>query len=286
MTETANPLIAARDAFAAEHPEERVAIGGRTWGVIDTGAGPGNKPALLLLPGTLGRADIFWQQIAALTEIRSLAVSYPASGGLVAWAADLDALLEARGLDRVAVLGSSLGGYMAQHFAATRSDRITHLFAANTLASVQGVAKRPPYSLDLWAAPIADLREGFAAAMRAQITRRPIERQMVELLLTESAGRIPEAELRARLDALKTAPDLPGVTGSPDAATVIDSADDPILPDHIRQGVRDRLAPAPGFRFAWGGHFPYVLRPELYTALIRARLRLAALPADWKSGEA
>lgn len=282
MTRIENPLIAARDAFAARFPEERLTLSDRDWGVIDTGQGV----TLLLLPGTLGRADIFWQQITALTDLRILAVSYPASGSLTDWASDLDALLDARGVERAAVLGSSLGGYLAQFYAATRPERVSHLFAANTLASVQGVSKRPPYALDLWTAPIEDLRGGFAAAMRAQATTRPVEAQMIDYLLAESGGRIPEMELRARLDALKTAPELPRVLAEASMTTVIDSADDPLLPVHIRQATRDRLAPAPGFRFAWGGHFPYVLRPDLYTALIRARLGMAPLPAAWEAGEA
>ena len=35
-----NPLISARDGFAAAHPEERVTLNTRDWGVIDAGTGP------------------------------------------------------------------------------------------------------------------------------------------------------------------------------------------------------------------------------------------------------
>ena len=59
-----NPLITARDAFAAQFPERRIALNGRDWGYLEAGQGP----ALLLIPGTLGRGDIFWQQIAALSD--------------------------------------------------------------------------------------------------------------------------------------------------------------------------------------------------------------------------
>ena len=57
-----NPLIQSRDAFAAGHPEKRITLNGREWGYIDVGQGP----VLLLIPGTLGRCDVFWQQIEAL----------------------------------------------------------------------------------------------------------------------------------------------------------------------------------------------------------------------------
>ena len=48
-----NSLIAARDRFGASHPEQRVVVNGREWGVVEAGKA---GPALLLIPGTLGCA--------------------------------------------------------------------------------------------------------------------------------------------------------------------------------------------------------------------------------------
>lgn len=282
-----NPLIAARDAFAAESPEARVSLNGRDWGVIDRLVeGSNTAPTLVLIPGTLGRADIFWQQIKALRDIRVLAISYPESGGIAEWIEDLAALLDQRGVAAAAVLGSSLGGYVAQAFAARHPDRVSHLFAANTLSSVTGIAERPPYSLDLWHAPIEQVRGGFAMAMQAWGQAHPDQADLVGFLLAESAGRIPDGEMRARLAALKEAPEL-GIDPRPASqTTVIDTEDDPLISAPMRAVVRERFAGSEGYRFSWGGHFPYVLRPDLYSGLIRARMGLADLPAAWVEGEA
>ena len=280
-----NPLMDARDAFAARHPEAREMLGGRDWGVIDGG---GEGPALLLIPGTLGRADIFWQQIEALApQLRVIAVSYPAAGGIAEWAGDLAALLMARGIERAAVLGSSLGGYLAQYLAAVQPERVAHLFAANTLHSVQGIDARQPYAQDLDTAPIEALRAGFLDAMRAWGQAQPDQADLVEFLMREVDGRIPEGELRARLNALKRGPELPAMPLPAAAITVIDAADDPLIPPPMRAAVRARLPGAAGFHFLWGGHFPYVLRPALYSNLIAARLGLAPLDSAWTAeGEA
>src|SRR5215207_2052031 len=113
----ANRLIAARDRFAALHPEQRIVINDREWGYVAVGD---SGPALLLIPGTLGRGDIFWQQIEALEgRARIVAVTYPRNGGVTEWASDLAELCGRLDLGRVTVLGSSLGGYVAQYFAAT-----------------------------------------------------------------------------------------------------------------------------------------------------------------------
>lgn len=277
-----NPLIAARDAFAARHPEAGFVREKRRWGVIDTGGG---GPALLMIPGTLGRADIFFAQIAALAPpLRVIAVSHPAGGALADWVADLIALMDARGVTQAAILGSSLGGYMAQMLAGLRPDRVRHLFAANTLPTVRGVETRPPYSLDLRAAPVEELRAGFRSGLTAWVAAHPEQADLVALLMAEVAGRIPEAELRARLEVLKGAPELPDCPLPADRITVIDAADDPLIPPDWRGAVRARLNPGAAFRFRSGGHFPYLARPGLYTALIAARLHLAPLPAAWGPG--
>lgn len=276
-----NPLIAARDAFAAAHPEAREVIHGREWGVVDTG---GAGPVLLLIPGTLGRGDIFWQQIAALSpELRVIAVTYPATGGVADWAGDLDALCAARGLGPVAVLGSSLGGFVAQYLAGTCPDRVGHLFAANTLHSVEGVATRQPYASDLHHGPIETLREGFGTGLRAWAQAHPDQADLIELLLAEVGGRIPEPELRRRLLGLKEGPVLPPCPLPPDRVTTIQSDDDPLIPPPMRDAVRARVAPGAAFRFLWGGHFPYVTRPDAYVALIRERMGLAPR-TGWTNG--
>lgn len=274
-------LILARDAFAARCPEATFCSGPRRWGVIDTG---GAGPVLLLLPGTLGRADVFFQQIEALApRLRVIAVSHPASGGLGDWVGDLVALMDRHGVGQAAVLGSSLGGYMAQALAGWHPERVSHLFAANTLPTVAGLETRAPYSSDLWAAPVETLRAGFAAGLGAWEQAHPDQAGLVALLMAEVNGRIPEAELRARLDVLKTAPELPPAGLPPERITVIDSVDDPLIPPPWRAMVRARLNPGAAFGFRWGGHFPYLCRPAPYSALIAARLGLEPLQG-WGPG--
>lgn len=277
-----NPLITARDAFAARLPEQRITLNGREWGYVDVGTGP----ALLLIPGTLGRGDIFWQQIDALKDrMRVIAVTYPATGGIEAWSEDLSALMATLRIASVAVLGSSLGGYLAQYFAATHPHRVETLFAANTLHSVAGIVDKMPYALDLDAAPIDALRAGFGQGLGAWAETHPDQADLVELLLQEVGGRIPEPELRMRLKALKTAPELPLLDLLPEQRITIDAEDDALIPPEMRAAVIARVRPGVAYHFAWGGHFSYAVRPETYTALLEQALGLPVTGPDWGTGE-
>ncbi|SDE03415.1 alpha/beta fold hydrolase [Ruegeria marina] len=276
-------LVAERDRFATLHPEARHVVHRRDWGVIRAGQ---NGPALLLIPGTLGRADIFWQQIVALSgEARILSVSYPASGGIPDWADDLAQLIAEAGLQGATVLGSSLGGYLAQYLTAIRPELCGGLVAANTLASVQGIDQVPPYSLDLMATPIDTLRAGFETGLQGWCANDHRYRDLAALLLREVRGRIPEGELRARLQALKTAPDLPAQCLPQNRIFTVESDDDHLIHPQMRAGLKAALNPARTFRFRAASHFPYVTGPEAYTALLREVLGLPSGGTYWTDGE-
>ena len=278
-----NALIADRDRFTAAHPEQRIAVNGREWGYLAAGD---KGPVLLLIPGTLGRGDIFWQQIEALEDrARIVAVTYPQSGGVADWADDLAALCEKLALGRVTVLGSSLGGFLAQYFAAAYPHLTERLISANTLHSVDGISARPPYSSDLDNGPIEEIRAGFGAGLGAWRVAHPEQAELVDLLLAEVGGRIPEAELRARLNAIKRGPDLPPLNMARDKVATIEGADDPLIPPAMREAVRARLKPAVAYRFEWGGHFPYIARPGLYLSLLEEQLGLAVTGKGWGGGE-
>ncbi len=188
------------------------------------------------------------------------------------------------GIARASVLGSSLGGYLAQFFAATYPERTELLFAANTLHSAAGLSERPPYSSDLDAAPIEELRAGFGRGLGVWAETHPDQADLVELLMQEVGGRIPEPELRMRLKALKFAPELPLLELPADRRITVEGGDDPLIPEEMRAAVRALVQPSVAYRYAWGGHFPYAVRPAEYTAMLEQALGLNVTGPDWGTG--
>ena len=278
----ANTLIANRDLFSDANPETRLNINNREWGVIQC---KGKGPNFVLLPGTLGRADIFWHQIDALkNSVNILALSYPETGGVAEWVEDISALMEMHDIASATLLGSSLGGFVAQYFAATSPYKVENLIAANTLSSVVGLDQFPPYSLGLDTTPIEAIREGFTSGMNASLIDNPERVDLVELLLREVGGRIPEHELRARLKALKFGPELPDIKISAKHIFTVESQDDPLIPPQMREAVRGKLNPVRSYHFASGSHFPYITHPLQYTALIEECMGLQNRNFKWNTG--
>ena len=277
-----NKLIQTCDVFCIGNPEDRHLVDSRTWGVISAGQ---HGPALVLLPGTLGRGDIFCQQIEKLSDrTRILALTYPDSGGIEDWAGDIAKLMRAAGIEKATVLGTSLGGYVAQYFAATYPDMVDNLIAANTLGSVDFLAGVPPYNQDLDNVPIDSLRQGFVVSLQNEGGEDSGQSDLVGYLLREVRGRISERELRARLKALRFGPNLPNQSLPHDSIYCVESADDPIIPEMLRQAVRLQLVPGRTFRFINGNHFPYLIQPDAYTGLLEEVLGLGTKKCLWPSG--
>ena len=70
------------EQFRRRHRQRKVRARGQSWGVIEVGGRRG-APVLVMLPGTLGTAEIFWNQIAALKgRVRVVSVTYPAVGDI------------------------------------------------------------------------------------------------------------------------------------------------------------------------------------------------------------
>jgi pimeloyl-ACP methyl ester carboxylesterase len=171
---------------------------------------------------------------------------------------------------------------LAQNFAAQYTAKVQTLFAANTLHSVVGMDQRMPYALDLQTTPIEDIRAGFAAGLNGWKAEHPDQSDLVELLLAEAGGRILEAEMRMRLSALKFGPELEGKF---DNVITIESDDDPLIPTSTRDAVRARNNPKSAYQFTWGGHFPYVVRPQEYTALLKDALGIGEATFTQPQGE-
>ena len=131
-------------AFRAAHSESVCDIDGREWRYIATSPDDLSAPALAMLPGAFGAAELFWNQMAALgNRLRMVSVTLPAAPEAPQLADGVMALADRLGLGRFSLLGTSLGGYIAQLIARDHSDRLETLFVANSLVCSEHLASLP-----------------------------------------------------------------------------------------------------------------------------------------------
>lgn len=259
---------ATRAAMRQRYPVRRVAVQGQEWLVQDSG-GPAGLPPLVLLPGALGTGEVFWRVLHALGGTRRvLALGYPPIPSAAGLAESLAALLDAMELPRVDLLGTSLGGYVAQVFALGRPDRIRRLVLANTFYDPRlQQARWPPAQEYARQDPQAVLG---AARRQLQDGPEPTPRHAeLKSLMLELVGPEQGAEgVRAMRLAVLTATELPRVDLADDCIVLIDDSKDPVIAEPTRMQMRQRYAASRHFVIAGGGHFPANLQPEAYVGAI------------------
>ncbi len=125
-------LKAAFEEFRAL-PLQQIEHGGYDWPYLALGKG---NETVLFLHGMGGSYDIWWQQITALKDsFRIIAPTYPPVSTMEALAAGIIAILDREGLEEVHLVGSSLGGDLAQYLAAYYPERVKSALFGNTFVA-------------------------------------------------------------------------------------------------------------------------------------------------------
>jgi len=236
---------------------------GGNWRLRDTG---GSGAALILLPGSLGNADIFYHQMLALApRLRCIAADYPDAPASIL-ADGLASLMEALGLDRACLLGSSLAGYWLQTFGARHPGRVAAMVLASTFCNAEELRGHPLFSIPMLSSvPGEALKAEWLARLEA---RAPEELRDVQLALLRN-GQAGES-LRQRLLAAASAVPAPLMPGGQFPIAVLDCADDPILTARTRDAVAARYPSARRLTLPIGGHYPYVTQAREYNGFVES----------------
>jgi pimeloyl-ACP methyl ester carboxylesterase len=262
--------------FRKQYPEQSVVLHGARWGVTDSApdARPNQRPTLVLLPGTMGTGEIFWQQVRALSRnLRLIALTYPAVPDVERYADGAVQIVRQKGIRTASVLGSSLGGFTAQMLALRHPEVVERLFIGNSLCDPH-VSWRPRHP------PWEEVQAMAARDIKADRVRR-VEHwpeSDAGLALAKAVigmqGRemISARHLKARVVALLKASAMAPLPIPHERIAIIECDDDPVMPPPVRKEVRDRYPGATVHTLPTGGHFPYISRPDQYTAILRQHL--------------
>jgi len=259
--------------FRTAYPPQHVLVQGQSWEYIVLGEGP---ETILFLHGMTGAYDIWWQQMQALApEYRVISLTYPPVDTLVGMSRGMLAVLDAAGVQQVTIVGSSLGGYLAQYLIATHPERVQRAVFANTFppnellaARNGGLIKILPF-LPNWLV-MRVFRNSFVnniypAAGYSQL--------VLAYMLEQVAGRMSKAQVMARAKVViePFAPPDPASLGIP--VLIIEADNDPLVEQALRAQLKATYPAAAVHTLHAVGHFPYLNEGDRYTALLLQFLR-------------
>ena len=256
-TKPPNVLVRARERYRVIR---QFTIGGSLWRSFDTG---GDKGVLILLPGSLGTAEIFCRQATELSDAyRCIAIDYPDLPP-VRLAGAFMALLEEMEIGQATVLGASLAGYWLQYVPAF--DRIERVVLANTFADSKELALHPLFNIERLKSSSGESVKGeWLARLGLQPSGELRDLQLV-LLRDGQEGEV----LRKRLLAAACALPSPTMVIEQRRIAIVACDDDPLLYARTRRGLFERYPSASHLYLPRGGHYPHVTQFAKYNQFLR-----------------
>jgi len=118
------------ESFRRTHPYKEIQVEGRQWRYVVGGQG---ERTLLLFPGGTLVPDTYFMLLETLEhDYHVIVPAYAAVPTMAELVTGATAILDAEGVERVDVMGSSFGGYVAQCFVRAHPDRVDRLILAVT----------------------------------------------------------------------------------------------------------------------------------------------------------
>jgi deazaflavin-dependent oxidoreductase (nitroreductase family) len=252
-------------------------VDGLRWRYVVGGRG---ERTILVPSGETRVPDMYLLLFEALEpHFRVISPCYPAARTMDALVEGLAAVLDAEGVGRTDLFGSSFGGFVAQCFVRRHPERVRSLVLANTGAP--GASPLP--GLPLLVRLFARLPEGMVRRATGWNWRRwfvapPEEQQFWHGLLDELlASRLTKADLvsatEEMLDFTRNYRFGPrDLEGWPGRILVIESENDEAFSPRARAELRALYPQARVRTFAGSGHAVMVSRPAEYVAAVRSFL--------------
>jgi pimeloyl-ACP methyl ester carboxylesterase len=261
-------VVAALGSFRRRHPPQRFAARRVTWRYHDTGAGDN---VVLFLHGMGGSGDIWFQQIEALKHrFRCIAVTYPAVPSLDLLRFGILGLLEREKISKVNLVGSSMGGYLAQFLIVHDPSLIRKAVFGNTFPPNAVISQRAGMGTKYlpWVPEWAIMAGMRRNAERVLYPAAGNSELVKAYLYEQTCGFMRKPDLIARCACLcqSFVPPDPGKLKIP--TLIIEADNDPLIDDDLRKMMRLAYASAEVKTFGRAGHFPYLNQPNEYTGAL------------------
>lgn len=256
--------------FRRQHPLKHLKVNGKDWEYVAFGEG---QQTILFLHGMTGAYDIWWQQMSPLSEHYCvISPTYPPADTLEELSRGVLAVLDAEGVKKAHMAGTSLGGYLVQYLAAHHPERIETAVLGNTFPpndilrqKNESLIRALPF-LPEWVV-MNVFRKNFMENIYPTSDHSEL---VLAYMLEQVSGRMSKAQVAGRAKAVIepfTPPD-PNALGIP--VMIIEADNDPLVEAALREQLKTTCPTAEVHTLHAAGHFPYINDPDTYTELLRS----------------
>ncbi|XP_072942709.1 maspardin-like [Epargyreus clarus] len=263
-------------SFRSSIPLRKVVVdsdGSKAWSIFDSGPKSVSCP-LVCLPPVSGTADIFYKQVMGLASrgVRVIAAEPPPYWNMKEWCDGFKRLIDYLELDRIHILGASLGGFIAQKFAEYTKNcpRVASIILCNSFTDTSVFEYNDSAAL-FWLLPSLVLKR----MLMGNFTADKVDKRIAESIdfMVERLESLTQSELASRLT-LNCAPgyvqpqllkDMP--------LTIMDVWDESALSSRVREDLHKSYPQAKLAHLKSGGNFPYLSRSDEVNLYLLIHLR-------------
>ena len=255
-------------AFRKNHERKLIELDGVSWKYVAVGNG---DATILFLHGMAGALDIWWQVIEALRDrFRIISVTYPPVGNLEELSRGIFAILESESVSECNVVGSSLGGYVAQYLVSKYPEMIKSGVFANTFPPNDIIARKTgkigkilPF-LPEWAVMLY-LRQNATTKIYPASGHSEI---VLAYMMEQSHGMMTKKQFISRYRCTLDYFEPPVSKAAKMPVMIIEADNDPLVEEILREMLKTTYPSAQIKTFHGAGHFPYLNQPEEYTRIL------------------
>ncbi len=243
-----------------------IKVGDYDWKYYTTGNG---DTTILFLHGMGGSYDIWWQQINYFkSRYKIISPTYTPVTNLKDLSAGVLAILAKEKISKIVVIGSSLGGYLAQYLAVNHPDKIIKAMMGNTFApntenkaTNESLVKAMKW-LPEWFV-IKNIRKKYNNEVIPASGNSPIVNAFLNELLGKGVTReVFIARYYCVVDTF-TAKISPNIS-----LQIVESDNDPLVNKNLRDQLKSTYPQAKVVTLHNEGHFPYLAKAEAYNRVI------------------
>lgn len=233
--------------------------------------GRGDK-TILFLHGMGGSYDIWWQQILKFeADYRIISYTLPKEiKSLEKCSQGIQAILEKEKVTSFTVVGSSMGGYIAQYLVNTIPEKIDKAVFGNTFPPNSLIKKenRQKEKIIPWLPEIVLVKLGDKK-LKEKLIPAGKNSKLLEAFLPSIQFNKEQFMNRYAVVIDVFAPKTSGYNYKRIPKLILESDNDPLVQKELRTALKELYSDAQAYTFHNAGHFPYINEAKEYNTILK-----------------
>eukprot|EP00033_Pygsuia_biforma_P003880 GCRY01004249.1.p1 GENE.GCRY01004249.1~~GCRY01004249.1.p1 ORF type:complete len:319 (+),score=67.45 GCRY01004249.1:186-1142(+) len=264
--------------FRSTIPLKKVAVddfSSKNWQYFDHGPKDCAEP-VIFFPGASGTCSVFYNQMMSLSALdyRVVAVQHPPYFSIKDFVRGFDRFLLFLGVRKVHLVGTSLGGFLVQHYCWFRPERVASMFLINAFCDNTIFNKRAGWVSSFAFQPRFMLQKTILESFPQYETEIDITRSLD--FMVEQLDTLNQQDLASRLTLNCSKVELEPPKIDSTKVTVLCTLDEVSVPERMRLELLKYYPDCKEAYLKDGGNFCYLSRPDEVSMFIKVHLRRVA----------